>query len=197
MTGGELSVYLSSALGFGGLAAGALLAAVRVAGRRIGLRGALLAAAAAAMLALALHPLPDPAGLDCSTGGVPWRLAPFAFLDRATELAAEGAPLRAWAGDLTVSSAAANLAIFAVLGWLAAGLPAVRACGRGRALVAVTAAGALYSLGLETAQATGLFGLYPCPYRAFDLDDLILNTAGAALGAALAIAVRGSRRAPR
>lgn len=34
----------------------------------------------------------------------------------------------------------------------------------------------------ETSQLTGLFGLYAHPYRLFDVDDLILNTAGTMLG---------------
>lgn len=38
------------------------------------------------------------------------------------------------------------------------------------------------TLTFEVSQLTGLFGLYPCPYRVFDVDDLILNTSGALLG---------------
>lgn len=34
----------------------------------------------------------------------------------------------------------------------------------------------------ETSQLTGLFGIYDHPYRLFDVDDLILNTAGTMLG---------------
>jgi len=36
--------------------------------------------------------------------------------------------------------------------------------------------------------------VYPCAYRHFDVDDIIFNTIGAALGAALAIAVHSRRR---
>ncbi|WP_172136148.1 VanZ family protein [Adlercreutzia sp. ZJ473] len=39
----------------------------------------------------------------------------------------------------------------------------------------------------ETSQLTGLFGIYEHPYRLFDVDDLVLNTAGAMLGFWLAI----------
>ncbi|MFG1646286.1 VanZ family protein [Amycolatopsis sp. NPDC049252] len=38
------------------------------------------------------------------------------------------------------------------------------------------------SLLFELTQLTGLWFVYPCPYRLFSVDDLILNTAGAALG---------------
>lgn len=38
------------------------------------------------------------------------------------------------------------------------------------------------TLFLEVMQGTALFGLYPCPYRHFNVDDLLLNTFGAVLG---------------
>lgn len=38
------------------------------------------------------------------------------------------------------------------------------------------------TLFLELMQGTALFGLYPCPYRHFNVDDLILNTLGSMLG---------------
>ncbi|MBR2565257.1 MAG: VanZ family protein [Paenibacillus sp.] len=38
------------------------------------------------------------------------------------------------------------------------------------------------SLFFEVTQLTGLYGYYNCPYRLFDVDDLILNTSGAVIG---------------
>lgn len=38
------------------------------------------------------------------------------------------------------------------------------------------------SLFFEITQITGLYGIYNCPYRLFDVDDLILNTLGAVIG---------------
>lgn len=38
------------------------------------------------------------------------------------------------------------------------------------------------SLFFETTQYTGLWFVYACPYRQFNVDDLMLNTAGACLG---------------
>jgi glycopeptide antibiotics resistance protein len=55
-----------------------------------------------------------------------------------------------------------------------------------------TAAGLALSLLIETTQLTGVWFVYPCAYRHFDVDDVIFNTVGAALGALLAI--RFSRR---
>ncbi|WP_300766777.1 VanZ family protein [uncultured Bifidobacterium sp.] len=46
--------------------------------------------------------------------------------------------------------------------------------------------GFLASLCIETAQLTGLFHLYPCAYRLFDVDDLLTNTLGAVIGFAIA-----------
>lgn len=40
----------------------------------------------------------------------------------------------------------------------------------------------LYSLFFELTQLTGLYFIYPRPYRIFDIDDLILNTFGGYLG---------------
>lgn len=49
-------------------------------------------------------------------------------------------------------------------------------------LPAAVAIGLGLSLLIETVQGTAVFGLYPCPYRFADVDDLITNTAGAAVG---------------
>ncbi|NLY21246.1 MAG: VanZ like protein RDD [Tissierellia bacterium] len=43
-------------------------------------------------------------------------------------------------------------------------------------------AGFLLSLFFEITQLTGIYGIYPRPYRLFDVDDLILNTLGATFG---------------
>src|SRR4051794_41096148 len=52
----------------------------------------------------------------------------------------------------------------------------------GRSLAVTAAAGLGTSLLLELTQGTGVWGLYPCPYRLADVDDLLLNTTGAVLG---------------
>ena len=51
----------------------------------------------------------------------------------------------------------------------------------------VAAIGLGASLAIETSQLTGIFGLYPCSYRLFDVDDLLLNTTGALLGFGLGV----------
>ncbi|MEU9734833.1 VanZ family protein [Streptomyces sp. NPDC048002] len=49
-------------------------------------------------------------------------------------------------------------------------------------LLPATALAFATSLFFETTQYTGLWFVYACPYRQFNVDDLILNTAGAVLG---------------
>lgn len=46
--------------------------------------------------------------------------------------------------------------------------------------------GFFVSLFFEITQLTGLYGIYNCPYRTFNVDDLILNTLGAGLGFVIA-----------
>lgn len=46
--------------------------------------------------------------------------------------------------------------------------------------------GFVASVAIEVAQGTALFGLAPCVYRVADVDDVILNTLGAGVGALLA-----------
>ncbi|WP_249124001.1 VanZ family protein [Saccharopolyspora erythraea] len=57
-------------------------------------------------------------------------------------------------------------------------------------LLRVGVLGFAVSLAIELTQLTGVWGLYPCPYRLFDVDDLIANTAGALAGRIAAPAVR-------
>lgn len=55
-----------------------------------------------------------------------------------------------------------------------------------RSLRATAVIGFTVSLFFELTQWTGVWGLYSCPYRLFDVDDLIVNTAGAMAGWLLA-----------
>ncbi|WP_432011481.1 VanZ family protein [Streptomyces cucumeris] len=78
-----------------------------------------------------------------------------------------------------VAGALLNLALLVPLGMF---LRYHVRCG----LRAATAAGLASSLFFELTQYSGVWGLYDCPYRLFDVDDLLTNTAGAALGWLLA-----------
>ena len=63
-----------------------------------------------------------------------------------------------------------------------------------RGAVVATALGFAVSLLIEVTQLTGVWGVYPCAYRLFDVDDLVTNTLGAALGAALSYPYAARRR---
>lgn len=54
------------------------------------------------------------------------------------------------------------------------------------------------SLFIELTQLTGVWGIYACRYRTFDVDDMITNTLGAVIGWALVqLWVRHRRRAAK
>jgi len=58
-----------------------------------------------------------------------------------------------------------------------------------RGVVVATLAGFGLSLLIELTQKTGVWHLYSCAYRLFDVDDLIVNTLGATVGSLLSILV--------
>ncbi|WP_312677366.1 VanZ family protein [Microbacterium sp.] len=92
--------------------------------------------------------------------------------------------------DPAVLQLALNVLLFVPLGFF------LRVLG-GRGILTALLVGPAVSLVIETTQLTGVWGLYPCAYRVFDVDDLLTNTAGAVAGSLLALAVprrlRGSR----
>lgn len=149
-----------------------------------------LALATLLFVALTQHPFPDPAQLACPMPDTRPLLEPFRFLIRVGDRLAAGVPPSAWLADLTVAAAAMNLVLCALVG-------AALARHTARLRVALLF-GAGLSLGVELTQLTGIWGLYPCAYRQFDVDDLILNVTGVAAGflaaRALALGVRALAR---
>ena len=63
-----------------------------------------------------------------------------------------------------------------------------------RGVVVATVLGFAVSLLIEVTQLTGVWGVYPCAYRLFDVDDLLTNTLGAFLGAAVFYPYAARRR---
>ena len=118
-----------------------------------------------------LYPLPSgDSGLGI-TYGVPWQLDPLAFVG---DFAREGVS--------TLPQIAFNVVLFMPLGFIAGRL---LRWGFWKSVIV----GLLASLCIEAAQGTGLFGIYPYAFRTADVDDLIYNTSGAALGWACAAAL--------
>ncbi|WP_127818819.1 VanZ family protein [Microbacterium sp. CPCC 204701] len=123
-----------------------------------------------------LLPLPDPDALRCA--GV--NLDVGAFVDDI-----RGALSRVGRSALTdpaVLQVLLNVLLFVPLGFF------VRVLG-GRGIPTAVVTGFVVSALVETTQLTGVWGLYPCAYRVFDVDDLLANTCGALLGSLSALLV--------
>lgn len=178
MTATGILFYLAGALGYALVVALVVVITITVQRRRWPRAGFVcLTLFFLFILFLGLHPFPERATLDCSGGGSAPLLTPFGFLDRIAQLWREGAPLSVWLRDVSVVSSVMNFVFFAMLG---AGL-ATQRISAGRALLLLCGLSGL----IEISQITALFGFYPCPYRHFELDDLILNTWGGAAGFSL------------
>lgn len=127
-----------------------------------------------------LIPLPDDDLYRCA--GV--NLRPFEFVD---DIRAAVAVSGRYLTDPTVLQVALNVLLFLPLGFF------LRVLG-GRGILVAGLAGLATSALIETTQLTGVWGLFPCAYRVFDVDDLIVNTSGALLGSLVAFAVPAAHR---
>lgn len=112
-----------------------------------------------------LYPMPDDPVTYCAKHATQVQLVPFRWIGDLT------GPMRLH----TVFQAFANLVFFVPVGvfvWVL----------RRDSFRTVLVAGFGASLLVETAQLTGIFGYYPCSFRLFDVDDLVINTVGALFG---------------
>jgi len=122
-----------------------------------------------------LLPLPDPDGIRC-VGVI---LDPMELVhDLQKAFAEPGNPLR----HPALLQIAFNILLFVPLGAF------LRVLGA-RGILTALLVGLGLSLLVETTQLTGVWGLYPCAYRFFDVGDLVTNTTGAVLGSVLALVV--------
>lgn len=126
-----------------------------------------------------LLPLPDPDTLQCTEAIT----RPFAWVDRVRDSWSGASP-----ADL-LRNAALLQVVFNVL--LFVPLGALLRWRRRAGLAMTTLAGFAITLLIELTQLTGIWGLYDCSYRFFEVDDLIANTFGTVLGwTAVALVVR-------
>lgn len=128
-----------------------------------------------ALVAYTLAPVPqlDDAWCAAHTKFTQPQLRPLQFVsDIAKDRVAPG--LRGLLTNPAVQQVVFNVALFVPLG----------AFLRHRRLpvIGVVAAGFGVSLLIECTQLTGNWFLFPCPYRLFDVDDLLANTVGTAVG---------------
>ncbi|MDX5562721.1 VanZ family protein [Streptomyces sp. ID05-04B] len=116
------------------------------------------------------------------------QLVPFHFLHDMAKSATGNGPM-AMLHNPALTQVLLNVALFIPLGMF------VRYMFR-RSVPVTAAIGLGVSLLIETTQLTGDWFIYPCPYRLFDVDDLIANGLGGlvgALAAPLLSAVPGQR----
>ena len=111
-----------------------------------------------------LYPLPQGDAGPGITYGVAPNFNPMNFMN---DIAKDG--LKA------VFQLAFNVVFFTPLGFIAGRLLRLR-------FLPSVLLGLAASLLIEVSQLTGLFGIYPYAYRCCDVDDVITNTLGAALG---------------
>ncbi|MDR0593269.1 MAG: VanZ family protein [Bifidobacteriaceae bacterium] len=121
-----------------------------------------------------LAPFPEPGRHRCA----PAQLKPFFSFQDALQYphSSPGELLR----NPVLAQMALNVALFVPLGLF------TRLLWR-RGVLTALAAGLGLSLFIEFTQLTGVWGIYGCAYRVFDVDDLMTNTSGALLGAVLAM----------
>lgn len=147
------------------------------------MRFALWAAALVYFLAIwtyTLLPLPDPGALVCV--GTNLNIGEFVTdIRRAVD-----APGNTLTNPL-VLQLVLNVLLFVPLGFF------LRVLGNRGIFVAFLVGFALSAF-IETTQLTGVWGLYPCAYRVFDVDDMLTNTSGAVLGSILSLVVPKSLR---
>lgn len=134
---------------------------------------------AAAIYAMALWtytlvPFPQPSEVECS----PLQLRPFQFVDDI--LGFDTSSISALMSNPAVLQATLNVVLFAPLGWFIRQLA-------GRGVVIATISGLVVSGFIEFTQLSGIWGVYECAYRVFDVDDLMMNTLGALLGSLAAL----------
>lgn len=116
------------------------------------------------LVSFTLYPMPDNPTIFCQDNGRSPLLNPLhVFTDLRTE------------GLQAVLQIIMNFLFFVPLGFFARHLFKLN-------LKAAIVIGFSTSLFIELAQLTGMFGVYPCSYRYFDVNDLVINTLGAVAG---------------
>lgn len=126
---------------------------------------------------LTQHPFPSPGELECPVPSAAPKLRPLDFLTHMARLYELGKPFTDWLQSRWVMAALMNFFLCVVIGFLWAT--------QVRGKLAAALFGFALSLSCELTQLTGLWGLYDCAYRSFNVDDLLLNTLGVVTGHAL------------
>lgn len=121
-----------------------------------------------------LLPLPQSNDYACA----PINLDPTTLIDDVRDALATGNPLT----SVFLLQLVFNVLLFVPLGFFMRVLA-------GRGIVVAGLVGLGISLLIELTQVTGVWGLYPCAYRIFDVVDMMTNTSGALIGSIIALMV--------
>lgn len=142
---------------------------------------------AMALWTYTLIPIPETLVYKCATAN----FRPFLFIEVISKSAAKAGGLRLSNPDLL--QVVFNVIFFMPLGAF------IRLIFR-RGAIFATAIGLLVSSIIEVTQLTAIYGMFPCAYRFFDVDDLSMNTLGALLGSLLILPIAKllqGQRAPK
>lgn len=119
---------------------------------------------------LTQSPFPAPAALVCPLlRGVP-QLEPFHYWATVQDLWTAGSRWQDWVFNRMIAATVMNVLIPAAIGVALAAHPVSTRVALGVAMGLTVA--------VELTQLTGVWGIYPCAYRQFNVDDLMLNTTG-------------------
>jgi len=131
---------------------------------------------ATGVIAFVFFPFPDAGTSNCIAGEARAhaQLVPFNSLDGILK-AWRSAGFPGVLATVTFLQVALNVLLLVPLGMLLA-------YRYKRSIGIAVLAGLGVSFVIEVTQGTGVFGAFDCPYRLADIDDLITNTTGAALG---------------
>ena len=131
-----------------------------------------------AFVFLTQHPFPAPGSLSCPVTTATPQMQPFNFVKTITMMSQWYSTPSHYLGNRLLAASVMNFVIC-----VAIGMALVRHVAVWRWIALF---GVLLTLTVELTQLTGIWGLYPCAYRQFNVDDLLLNTLGVISGAALA-----------
>lgn len=123
---------------------------------------------------LTQHPFPDPGQMTCPVPSAAPQLRPFHWMDTVFMLRDTGAGVMGWLGNKTIAATTMNLMVCAAIGAALA-----RHVTRARTALVF---GATLTLSVELSQLTGVLGIFPCAYRQFNVDDLMMNVLGVMAG---------------
>ena len=126
---------------------------------------------------LTQHPFPAPETLSCPVRTATPQMQPFNFVKTLTMMSQWYSTPAHYLGNRLLAASAMNFVIC-----VAIGMALVRHVTAWRWIALF---GVLLTLTIELTQLTGIWGLYPCAYRQFNVDDLLLNALGVITGAAL------------